>query len=312
MSVLITSEIVVMCPPAPSLDRARPDGKRSWPGTGRARRAYPWRSRRPDPYAVLVSEVMLQQTQASRVVPAFEAFMERFPTVDALATAPLADVIRAWGGLGYPRRAAALHAAALVVEGEHGGQVPSEPVALRRLPGVGEYTAAAVASLGYGRPVAAVDTNVRRIWLVPCTASIQTTSQRHDSGRTRRLGSIRDDPASWNQALMDLGRTVCRPAPRCELCPMGTWCRFAASGRRGRPSSRRQAPFEGSLRQVRGAVLASLRQRSPLTVTGVTTATGFEPDRVVEAIQGLARDGVVDATEAALQGRPRARVSLPR
>ena len=93
---------------------------------------------------------------------------------------------------------------------------------------------------------------------------------------------------------------------------MRTWCRFAASGRRGRPSRRRQAPFEGSLRQVRGAVLASLRQRSPLTVTAVTTSTGFEPDRVVEAIQGLARDGVVDATEAALQGRPRARVSLPR
>ncbi len=255
---------------------------------------------------------MLQQTQASRVVPAFEAFMERFPTVDALATAPLADVIRAWGGLGYPRRAAALHAAALVVEGEHGGQVPSEPVALRRLPGVGEYTAAAVASLGYGRPVAAVDTNVRRI-----VARAVHGVDPDDVAASRLREDAQawldpHDPASWNQALMDLGRTVCRPAPRCELCPMGTWCRFAASGRRGRPSSRRQARFEGSLRQVRGAVLASLRQRSPLTVTGVTTATGFEPDRVVEAIQGLARDGVVDATEAALQGRPRARVSLPR
>jgi A/G-specific adenine glycosylase len=127
------------------------------------RRAYPWRQPDPDPYAVLVSEVMLQQTQASRVAPSFERFMRSFPTVDALATAPAAEVVRAWAGLGYNRRAVALWEGARTIVSRHGGRIPDHPSMLSELPGVGPYTAAAVASIAYGWPVPALDTNVRRV-----------------------------------------------------------------------------------------------------------------------------------------------------
>jgi A/G-specific adenine glycosylase len=125
--------------------------------------AYPWRTRRPDPYGVLVSEVMLQQTQASRVIPAYRAFLRRFPAVRALARASRRDVLEAWAGLGYNRRAVALSQAARSILADHSGSVPAEPDVLVTLPGVGPYTAAAVASIGYGVPVAAVDTNVARV-----------------------------------------------------------------------------------------------------------------------------------------------------
>lgn len=255
---------------------------------------------------------MLQQTQVSRVAPAFEAFMTRFPTVATLAAASRADVLRAWGGLGYPRRAVALHESARVVLREHGGVVPSDPAELRSLPGVGEYTAAAVASLAYGVPVAAVDTNVRRIWarVVHGAEPDEVSPARLREDAHAWLDAR--DPASWNQALFDLGRTLCRPSPKCAECPMSPWCRFAAVGRTGRPSTRRQAPFEGSLRQVRGAVLAHLRERSPVTVATVTGSTGYAPERVAAAIRGLADDGVVHASPAALAGNPRAKISLPR
>jgi A/G-specific adenine glycosylase len=252
---------------------------------------------------------MLQQTQASRVAPAFEAFLARFPTVDVLADASRGDVLREWAGLGYHRRAVALHDAARIVGRDHAGRIPSDLTILRTLPGVGEYTAAAVASLGYGIPVAAVDTNVRRIW-----ARVVHGAEPDEVARLRDDAQAWLDPArpaSWNQALMDLGRTVCRPAPRCGECPLRRWCRFAATGRAGRGSTRRQGPFEGSLRQVRGAVVAHLRERSPSTVGSVTTETGYGVAMVADAIRGLARDGVVEATPAARDGRPRGRIAFP-
>ena len=124
---------------------------------------YPWRERERDPYAVLVSEVMLQQTQASRVIEAFPVFMDRFPDVGSLAEASRGDVLRAWGGLGYPRRAASLHESARRIVRDHDGSVPSDLSALLALPGIGPYTAAAVTSIAYGEPVAAIDTNVRKV-----------------------------------------------------------------------------------------------------------------------------------------------------
>ena len=281
------------------------------------RRAYPWRAparpgaRFPDPYAVLVSEVMLQQTQAARVVPLFEAFVRRFPDVHALAAASRADVLRAWGRLGYPRRAVALHETASAIEARHGGAVPRDPDALRALPGIGTYTAAAVASLAFGAPVAAVDTNVLRIW-----ARVDH-GREPDEVRPRQLTESADAwldprrPADWNQALMDLGRGVCRPAPRCDACPLRPWCAFAASGRAGRPSTRRQPRFRGSLREVRGAVVAELQERSPRTLGGIARATGFPKERVVQAVDGLHRDGVVAASPSALGGRPGGRIALP-
>lgn len=281
------------------------------------RRAYPWRwpagrgAQLPDPYVVLVSEVMLQQTQAARVVPVFEGFVRRFPDVRSLAAASRADVLRAWGRLGYPRRAVALHRAAAEIVRDHEADVPSDPALLRTLPGIGEYTAAAIASLGFGTPMAAIDTNVRRVW-----ARVDHGSEADEvSARALRdaasawLDARR--PSDFNQALMDLGREVCRPTPRCDVCPLRPWCAFAASGRVGRASTRRQPRYEGSLRQVRGAVLAALRDRSPRTFGGLSRATGAPVQRLAVAVRGLHDDGVVVASAGALEGRDRGRVALP-
>ncbi|HEX6130549.1 MAG TPA: A/G-specific adenine glycosylase [Actinomycetota bacterium] len=239
-----------------------------------------------------MSEVMLQQTQAPRVVPAFRAFLERFPDVRALAAAGRADVVRAWGALGYPRRAVALHEAARAVVRDHGGAVPADPRALRRLPGVGPYTASAVASIAYGLPVAAVDTNARRIAARYLRGAEPDEVRPADVAADAASWLDEARPGAWNQALMDLGREVCRPAaPRCGSCPLAAGCRFRAAGRIGRPSSPRQAAFRGSLREVRGRVVAALRDGSA-TERRLAAATGFPPERVAQAIEGLVRDGI--------------------
>src|SRR5262245_9496841 len=182
------------------------------------RGAYPWRETH-DPYAIWVSEVMLQQTQASRVVLAYLAFLARFPTVASLAAATRRDVVRAWDGLGYNRRAVWLSEGARAIVREHGGRMPRDPATLRTLPGVGPYTAAAVASMAFGEPVAVVDTNVRR---VVARVHLGVDGRDAPAGRVRELAQAwldRWDPVTWNQAVMDLGREVCRPRPRCAICP---------------------------------------------------------------------------------------------
>ena len=256
-------------------------------------RAYPWRRTR-DPYRVLVSEVMLQQTQASRVVMPYRAFLRRFPSIRALAGAPRRDVLVAWDGLGYNRRAVALSEAARMLVREHGGTVPRDTAALQRLPGVGAYTAAAVASIAFAEPVAAIDTNVRRI---VSRALLGEEAHAIAPARVRELADgwlDRDDPGAWNQALMDLGREICRPHPRCETCPLVYACRFASTAATPRPAPRRQGAFEGSLRQVRGAVVRALRARRSATVTEIADSTGSDVDRVAEAVERLAADGVVE------------------
>jgi A/G-specific adenine glycosylase len=205
-------------------------------------RDLPWRRTR-DPYAILVSEVMSQQTQAERVVPRWHRWLERWPTVDALAAASAADVIREWQGLGYNRRALALHRAARHVAA-HGW-----PEDLTELPGVGRYTSDAVACFAFGRPVLPVDVNVRRV--------------------SERTGH-RFTPAAA-QALMDLGKRVCLARiPRCGACPLAAEC--PSRGRRFEPS-RRQGPFEGSFRQRRAtalrAILAGMQPRDAEAVASL-------------------------------------------
>lgn len=275
------------------------------------RRRYPWRGS-TDPYAVLVSEVMLQQTQASRVVPAFDRFLGRYPSLQDLARAPRDDVVRAWAGLGYNRRAVALFETARSLVEEHEGKVPSDPVLLRRLQGIGAYTAAAVASLAFGRPVVALDTNVRRV-----VARVWAGRDPQEVGPAdlRELAERwldREDPATWNQALMDLGREICRPRPRCDACPIAFGCRFLAEGAVPSPARRKQGRFEGSSRQVRGAVVDSLRLRGSSSLGAIAGGTGFSPDRIREAVVALRRDGLVEAGPAALAGRPAGRVRLAR
>jgi A/G-specific adenine glycosylase len=260
-------------------------------------RDYPWRVDDPDPYAVLVSEVMLQQTQASRVAPAYRAFLERFPDVGSLSTAARADLLRAWGALGYPRRALSLREAARAIVRDHGGAVPADRPSLVALPGVGPYTAAAVASIAFGDVVAAVDTNARRI-----TARF-VHGVEPDDVPPRQLGAVADAmvaphrPGEWNQALMDLGRFVCRPVPRCPACPLASRCRFRLDGGIPRASARRQPAFGGSMRQARGLVLSCLREAGSASIDAVAQVTGLTPDRTAEAAAALAHDGVVTVSD---------------
>jgi A/G-specific adenine glycosylase len=257
------------------------------------RRAYPWRAER-DPYRTLVSEVMLQQTQAGRVVPAFRSFLRRFPTIRALAIASRRDVVQEWGGLGYNRRAVRLSEAARAIARDHGGRIPRDLGALLELPGVGPYTAAAVASMGFGEPVAVVDTNVRR---VVSRVHLGTEGHLAPAREVRALAEAwldREDPASWNQAVMDLGREVCRPRPRCDICPLARVCAFRRSGAIASRGPRRQGPFEGSSRQVRGAVVGVLRSHASLTRERVVAETGFARDRVDVAVESLVADGLLE------------------
>jgi A/G-specific adenine glycosylase len=252
---------------------------------------------------------MLQQTQASRVVPAYRRFLRRFPTLGAVARARRGEVIRQWRGLGYNRRAVALSEAARAVVRDHGGHVPSDPEDLIGLPGVGPYTAAAVASLAYGKAVPAVDANVRRI-----AARAELGAEPHEvsPGRIQEVAAEwldRRDPATWNQALMDLGRLVCRPTPRCSLCPLRDGCRFHEKGRSPDSSPRRQEPFEGSFRQLRGRLVELLRDGSA-TLASLSKAAGQPMARVAEAIAALDTEGLVRASPGALAARAGGRVAL--
>ena len=274
------------------------------------RRMYPWRGSR-DPYRVLVSEVMLQQTQAARVAPAYKAFLRRFPSVRALAAASRREVLRAWGALGYNRRALRLSEAARAIVRTHQGRVPSDLEELRGLPGVGSYTAAAVASLAYGRPVPAIDTNLARV-----VARARLGAEAHEVRRGElEVAAIEwldgVDPRAWNQALMDLGREVCRPAPRCPSCPLASGCRFRRAGRKAVRARRSGSSFRGSAREVRGAVVRVLRERATASMAMLIRETGNPAHMVAEAVGTLARDGLVEASAAAIGGRPGARVRLP-
>jgi len=191
------------------------------------RRELPWRSART-PYRVLVSEVMLQQTRAETAAPYYERWLRRFPGWKALAAASRDDVLLAWKGLGYYARATNLHRTASVVRDRHGGRLPRDPAVLRTLPGVGEYTAGAVASIAFGVPVPAVDGNVRRV-LSRLLDAPRPSARRIHAEATRLLDPER--PGDFNEALMELGATVCTPkSPRCGACPLAAHCRARAAG----------------------------------------------------------------------------------
>jgi A/G-specific adenine glycosylase len=245
-----------------------------------------------DPYAILVSEVMAQQTQIARVGPAWSAFMDRFPTAGALAAAQTADVLRAWRGLGYNRRAVNLQRAARAIVVEHGGRVPADVDALERLPGIGPYTARAVAALAHGRAVGPVDTNVRRVLT-------RLTDSEHVP--PRELQAVADAavpperPADWTHALMDLGATICRPTPSCDECPVRTWCRSP-----GRPSRRRRAPareqaFTTTTRWLRGRMLDRLRDAPGGEWASFEGSIGHHDEEAVRtALRAMELDGLVE------------------
>ncbi|MFY9782399.1 MAG: A/G-specific adenine glycosylase [Acidimicrobiales bacterium] len=258
------------------------------------RRDLPWINDER-PWAVLVSEVMLQQTQSSRALEPWRRFMALFPTPSSCANASLADVLRAWRGLGYPRRAKALHETARILRDDFNDIVPLSVEALLRLPGVGEYTAAAVASFAFGEPVAVLDTNVGRV-LSRALANRQLRPREARALATDLLP--RRDSAAFNQAMLDLGAQFCRATPRCEECPLARHCRWRQVGGPdpaplSAAVSRQQLPFEGSNRQLRGQVLNALQEGSRTRHQLVDALRDVEASRGDEVLASLLRDGLI-------------------
>jgi A/G-specific adenine glycosylase len=277
----------------------------------RAGRDLPWRRSR-DPWAILVSEVMLAQTQVARVIPKWESFLARWPDPEACARAPVGDVIAAWAGLGYNRRAVFLHRAAGIIADRHSGRVPADLPELLALPGVGAYTARAVLAFAFERPVGVVDTNAARV-LARAVAGRRLADQEAQQLADRMVPAGRAWP--WNQAMLDLGAGVCTTRrPACDRCPLGppptgrpgsTLCAWARRGgpdpaRESAGTSRPQAPFVGSDRQGRGRLIAALAALSgpgtipPDAIPGVA-GWPADPARAAVVAQGLIEDGLVVA-----------------
>ena len=294
-------------------------------------RDLPWRHTR-DPYRILVSEVMLQQTQVDRVIPRYHSFLERFPTAEALAAAPTADVIREWAGLGYNRRAVNLQRAAKAVVDEYGGEFPSDVATLKSLPGIGPYTAGAIACFALEQDVGFLDTNIRRV-LHRLFVGPEVPEQ---SRNQRQMESLATSvvPAGngweWGQTLIEFGALQCTARnPACLTCPVQDRCRsfpqiqtvLAELGRNGF-RRKQEAPFEGSNRFYRGRVLRAL-QESPHDTDGLNLdllgsrvrddyTRSHEP-WLRDVIDGLARDGLVEIAEERdpYDSGPSNRVRLP-
>jgi A/G-specific adenine glycosylase len=280
-------------PPMPSLVAPLLD----W--YGRAARDLPWRSPDASPWAVLVSEVMLQQTPVVRVLPAYAAWLTRWPTPTALAADAPGEAVRMWGRLGYPRRALRLHAAAVRIREEHGGEVPADVADLERLPGVGIYTARAVAAFAFGARVPVVDTNVRRV-VARAVAGVDAAGP---PAAGRDLAAVAallpDDPGSaarFSVALMELGALICTAGqPRCLTCPIAAQCawRLAGSPPHDGPAVRPQR-FAGTDRQVRGLLMSVLRETSTPVAKRRLDAVWADATQRERALDSLVVDGLVD------------------
>ncbi len=287
-----------------------------------------------DPYAVLVSESMAQQTQAARAAAYWERFMARFPTVEVLAAATPADVLREWQGLGYDRRALALWRTARIVVDDMGGQIPSVVAELEKLPGIGPYTARAVAALAFGIPVGAVDVNVRRV--LGRIAGADPAA--HAAPEMQRIADASvpvGRAGEWTHAVMDIGATLCRPrAPRCDACPARPWCRYASaapgrsvpagesapqaapaatSGSARSPSASRRpgTPFASTNRWLRGRILDRLRAAPNGVWVPLDSSIGVHDlGRVMAAATAMAADGVVELGPDDANAGIRARLPL--
>jgi A/G-specific adenine glycosylase len=261
------------------------------------RRDLPWRQPDAGAWAVMVSEFMLQQTPVVRVLPVYETWLTRWPTPSALAADEPGEAVRAWGRLGYPRRALRLHAAAAAIVDRHGGAVPDDYDALRALPGVGEYTAGAIASFAFGRRATVLDTNVRRVLARVFSGAEFPADALSAAERTLAaavLPHADDDAAGWAAASMELGALVCTAkTPKCAQCPIIDLCSWHQLGRPAHDGPpRRGQTYAGTDRQARGRLLAVLRD-----ATAPVEKSAFEPvwraaEQRERALAGLLADGL--------------------
>ena len=272
-------------------------------------RDLPWRRPEATPWGILVSEIMLQQTPVARVLPVWQEWLDRWPTPEGLASAAPGDAVRAWGRLGYPRRALRLHAAATAITHDHGGRVPSDPDTLRTLPGIGAYTAAAVASFAYGVRIPVVDTNVRRVQARAFSGSAQAAPSLTAAETRLAADLLPSDPEQakvWNVAVMELGALVCTAArPDCDRCPIAGECAWRLAGHPAYDGPTKTAQrWHGTDRQVRGLVLQLLRESDgPVPAASVDLVWPDEAQRQ-RCVASLIEDGLVDPL-------PGARYALP-
>ncbi len=262
-------------------------------------RALPWREPDTSPWGVFVSEVMAQQTPVARVEPVWRNWMDRWPTPAALAADAPGEAVRAWGRLGYPRRALRLHQAARAIVDHHAGAVPTDLTELLALPGVGAYTAAAVACFAHGIPVPVVDTNVRRVLaraVSGAALAAPTLTAAESALAAAALPIDRSEAVVWNVAVMELGALVCTArSPRCPVCPIRTHCAWVAAGSpapEGPP--RRGQAWQGTDRQARGTLLQVLRDTAaPVSAAALASAWPQAQQRQ-RCLDGLVADGLVE------------------
>jgi A/G-specific adenine glycosylase len=286
----------------PPVDAAGDDGLRAallaW--TGETRRDLPWRRTR-DPWSVLVSELMLQQTQVSRVVPRYLAFLDRFPTVAACAAGTVGEVVTLWAGLGYNRRAVNLHRCAVAVVERHGGRLPADRLALEALPGIGPYTSRAVLAFAFEADAGVLDTNAARVLARLAGRSLGRGEAQQRADALTPTGQS----WAWNQAMLDLGALVCTArSPACGSCPVRSWCAWhgtaADGGDRIDPAvgsagvSGGQSTFAGSDRQGRGRLVDALRVSGRVAAVEIAAAAGWPDDqpRADRVADSLVRDGL--------------------
>jgi A/G-specific adenine glycosylase len=268
-----------------------------------ARRDLPWRRPGVSPWQILVSEFMLQQTPVARVQPIWADWVHRWPTASATAAATAADLLRAWGRLGYPRRAKRLHECATVIATDHGDVVPDDIGTLQQLPGIGAYTARAIASFAYGKPVPVVDTNVRRVLARATRGQADAAASAGDLAVVQRMLPQDGTAPRFSVALMELGATVCTArSPRCGQCPLST-CAWRAAGHPpslgadSSPARGRTPTYAGTDRQARGRLLDVLRRNDfPLTRAQLDVAWLTDPQQRDRALASLLADGLVEHT----------------
>ncbi|RJS46092.1 A/G-specific adenine glycosylase [Nocardioides cavernaquae] len=273
------------------------------------RRDLPWRGDHVSAWSVMVSEFMLQQTPVVRVLPVHEAWLERWPTPGALADDAAGEAVRAWGRLGYPRRALRLHAAATVIRDEHGGQVPSTYAELLALPGVGDYTAAAIATFAFGRRQVVLDTNVRRV-LGRTLSGVEFPAPSVNRAERDLAASVlppdEETAAAWSIATMELGALVCTASePSCGRCPVVDLCAWQGAGRPAYEGpARKVQTYAGTDRQCRGRLLAVVRDAEGAVARHRLDVVWAIEDQRERALASLLADGLLTEPEPGFYALP--------